>query len=208
MIKEDLLNRWKKLISRFTNTEDAYKYGQLVIDCYNEKHRHYHDINHLIHVLEQFDFAIKNIGIAEATAATIELSIWYHDAIYDTSRTDNELKSAELFEDHANKMGINQNVINDVKRIILITENHYQAASLDEEIMSDCDLSPLGLNKEGFEQSGRDLKKEYPHTPEIKRKEALEKFLAHNGIFRTMLFKKAYEERATKNIEEKIKSFD
>jgi len=207
MREEDLLNRWENLIYRFTNAEDALKYGQIVIDRYNEPHRFYHNIKHLIHVLEQFDFAVEHIGVSQNTAAIIEMAIWYHDAVYNPDKNDNEFQSAELFAEHAQAMDINVNIINDVKRIILVTENHHLASSLDEEIMSDCDLSPLGFTKEGFDKSDKDIRKEYPNTPAIERKKALEKFLKHNGIFKTTIFKKAYESQALENIKEKIESF-
>ena len=63
-----------------------------LVRAYAAPDRHYHDLRHIEALL----------GLADAYADAIvdrdavEAAIWFHDAIYDTRRNDNEARSAEL----------------------------------------------------------------------------------------------------------------
>jgi len=207
MDTEYLLKRWQNLIHNFTDAENASDIGENIIARYNESHRFYHNIEHLSTVLKQIDFAKGNIGISAYCINVIELALWYHDAIYDPKANDNEEKSADLFIKDARQMRINENVIINVSRLILVTKNHFLAKSLDEQIIADCDLSPLGHNKEYFENSNKNLLKEYPDVPEIERIKFLQSLIEHESIFHTFLFRREFEDRAISNIKDKIASF-
>jgi len=70
---------------------DSRKILKEVIEKYTEPHRSYHNLSHIYSLLmmaeEYYDFIENPI--------LFELSIWFHDLIYDPSRNDNEEKSAE-----------------------------------------------------------------------------------------------------------------
>src|SRR5260370_20074579 len=63
-----------------------------LVSAYTAPDRHYHDLRHIEALL----------GLADACAGAItdrdavEAAIWFHDAIYDTRRSDNEERSAAL----------------------------------------------------------------------------------------------------------------
>ena len=60
--------------------------------AYSSKSRHYHNLNHLLEMIELFDVYFNNLK----NPNEVLYSIFYHDSIYKASRKDNELKSAAL----------------------------------------------------------------------------------------------------------------
>lgn len=93
---------------------------QFLIDKWNEPHRYYHNSDHLFELLDM---------ITSRNGDTVSLHIlivaaFFHDAVYDPKRNDNEQKSAELFDamctlkcepDYRQYLQIVMNIINATK---------------------------------------------------------------------------------------------
>jgi predicted metal-dependent HD superfamily phosphohydrolase len=62
---------------------------------YAEPHRHYHALGHVEALLRWLD----SYRALAAKPALIEAAIWFHDAVYDTRRHDNEARSAHWARD-------------------------------------------------------------------------------------------------------------
>ncbi len=85
--------RWQAIWSRLGATlTDASSDPLLIalIEKYGARHRAYHNWAHLDECLAQFDWAW---GLADHPA-DVEMALWFHDAIYDPHRADNEARSA------------------------------------------------------------------------------------------------------------------
>jgi predicted metal-dependent HD superfamily phosphohydrolase len=67
--------------------------GEL-IHAYSSPDRYYHNLTHIQDCLSVFDQTSSLV----AHPKEVELAIWFHDAVYDTRRSDNEQKSAEWAE--------------------------------------------------------------------------------------------------------------
>src|SRR5690348_12839285 len=65
-----------------------------LVAAYTAPGRHYHDLRHIERLLGLADACAGEITDHDA----VEAAIWFHDAIYDTRRHDNEERSAELAE--------------------------------------------------------------------------------------------------------------
>ena len=71
---------------------------------------------------------------------SIELSIWFHDVVYDPEADDNELRSAELFD---SLLGTNLSPERAARihRLIRVTEHPSEPEDMDARLMVDIDLS-------------------------------------------------------------------
>ena len=157
---------------------------------YAEPHRHYHTLEHIEHCLREFDPALA------ADPEAVELAIWFHDAVYDTRRSDNEEKSAALLLE----------LMPDAKRaaaMILVTK-HHKASTPDEALLVDVDLAILGQPREAFDRYEKQIREEYAWVPSLifraKRASILRGFLDRPFIYGTEAFRAKYEEAARANL--------
>ena len=84
---------WFELYRHYHFSEPRKAFNKLIA-TYSEKQRAYHTLQHLYECLVLLDLIRADLKDAHA----VELAIWFHDAVYDPQAKDNELKSAELFE--------------------------------------------------------------------------------------------------------------
>jgi len=170
---------------------------------YGEPHRRYHVLTHPAKMLEigmeHFDLTNEQV-----------LAIWYHDAIYVSGATDNEARSAELFEndyfDNEEECYLLSNRVeiegNTVKQIILDTKTHVPSIKESEAVI-DLDLMGLGSRFEEYWQNARDVRFEFQGFGDVEWKEGrakfLQKMLDREQIFYTE-FGKRLESDARKNM--------
>src|SRR5512138_1089411 len=83
--------RWLDLMSKLGLPPNEETFDAL-LKTYSETHRHYHTVEHIDHCLRELD---AEISLAREPAE-VELALWFHDAVYNSHRSDNEQKSAEL----------------------------------------------------------------------------------------------------------------
>src|SRR5262245_5292010 len=78
---------WKRLGAA---ASDAVLFDDIVA-AYREPHRHYHTLQHL----DECFAKLQTLRAAARHPEEIDLALWFHDAIYDVARTDNEARSAD-----------------------------------------------------------------------------------------------------------------
>ena len=86
----DLMQAWMRLLAPYPSVEDGAGAGARLIEAYAEPHRRYHDVRHLREVLGHID----ELAPAAQDADLVRLAAWFHDAVYDPIRADNEDVSA------------------------------------------------------------------------------------------------------------------
>ena len=191
---------WQQLGS--SSVDDAL-YRELVAS-YGEPHRKYHTMQHLDECFDKF-----RLAHAEAErAAEIEVGLWFHDAIYDTTRYDNEEKSARWARTAVLAAGLSAATAERVYALIMCTRHDAVPDANDEKLLVDVDLSILGAETARFDEYERQVREEYAWVPEpvfrAKRCAILEAFLARNTIFNTRAFIDAYEAKARRNLERSL----
>jgi predicted metal-dependent HD superfamily phosphohydrolase len=136
------------------------------------------------------------------------LALWFHDAIYDVKRHDNEEKSADWARTSASTAGVSAEVCDRVYSLILTTRHKAVPRGTDAEILVDVDLSILGAAPDRFDEYERQVRGEYAWVPEFifrrERKAVLKEFLARPRIFSSTHFRDRYEQQARSNIERSL----
>ncbi|GAB3762696.1 hypothetical protein GCM10028796_14880 [Ramlibacter monticola] len=174
-------------------------YNQLVA-AYSEAHREYHTLQHLRACLAHFEAAAS---LAQHPAE-VELALWFHDAVYDPGRPDNEARSAEWAWRSILAAGCGEEVAQRVQALVLATKGHAPSEDPDTRLLLDIDLAILGAAPARFDDYDRQIRAEYGHLPEAEfragRAEVLAAFLARPRIYLTSAFHDALEHRARENL--------
>lgn len=171
-----------------------------IIARYVEPHRKYHTLRHLEECLSRLDEARR----IAARPEEIELALWFHDALYDVRRADNEERSAEWARASAAAAGLPAEVCDRVQRLVLVTRHDAEPESTDEAILADIDLSVLGASSQRFAEYETAIREEYDWVPrlvfDVKRRSILKGFLRRRSIFRTAHFANRFERQARENL--------
>ena len=85
-------DRWRILWQAAGATVAPAEWYERLRNAYTEPQRYYHTQQHIAECLREFDQA-RHFARQPAAA---ELALWFHDAVYDPSRGDNEEQSAAL----------------------------------------------------------------------------------------------------------------
>lgn len=175
--------------------------------AYAEPARHYHTSAHIAECLLLLD----RFSYLAGHAREVELAIWFHDAVYDTERSDNEELSAVWARRRLSSVGVGQAEINRIAEMIMATRTH-ESSNDDCSLLLDIDLSILGAPPDEFEAYDRAIRREYAWVPEerysIGRRAILNSFLSRPRIYKTAEFFDIYERQARNNLRRKVSQLD
>jgi len=175
-----------------------------ILARYSEPHRRYHTTRHLDECFAQLDPARR---LAERPAE-VALALWFHDAIYDPRRQDNEAKSADWARESALAAGVPTDAAQRVHTLILATRHAAVPQGRDEQVLVDVDLAILGAATERFDEYERQVGDEYAWVPGFvfrsKRKAILQEFLARPALYSTPHFRDRLEAQARANLTRSI----
>jgi predicted metal-dependent HD superfamily phosphohydrolase len=180
-----------------------------LVRAYAAPDRHYHSLAHIETLL---DLARQHAG-ALSDAEAIEAAIWFHDAVYDTHRDDNEAKSAALATERLSGAAAADRV-HRIAAMIRATAGHQlpdfsdAAAARDCALFLDMDLAILGAAPDAFAAYEEAVRREYAWVPEplwIKgRGKVLESFLARPAIYKSAPFRASHEAAARHNLAQSL----
>jgi predicted metal-dependent HD superfamily phosphohydrolase len=193
-----LASRWTEAWQSLGATPDSGLLNML-LTAYGERHRSYHTVRHLEECFAQFDLLKPD---AERPAE-VELALWFHDAIYDPRRSDNEERSAQWAFEAMNT--VSPDAAERVKGLVMVTRHEAVPHGIDAKIVVDVDLSILGAEEKRFGEYEAQIREEYAWVPRPlyrrARRKILEGFLERPTIFGTAKFVALYETQARGNLE-------
>ena len=172
---------------------------------YAEPHRHYHAVGHIEALLRWLD---RYRTLAQEPAL-IGAAIWFHDAVYDTRRQDNEQRSATMAAEALGALGWPVAAIERVVSLVLATQ-HHQAGVADRDawLFLDLDLSVLGQSAAHYAAYASAVRAEYAWVEERAyrsgRATVLQGFLAREQIYRTPVLHDAWEAAARRNLQSEL----
>lgn len=173
---------------------------QQLLDGWAQPHRRYHTLQHLRECLALFD---RHRALA-AHPGEVALALWFHDAVYDTSRHDNEAASADWAVRVLRAVGAAQDVAARVRALVMATCHRGVPETADERLLVDIDLAILGAGEARFAEYEQQIRDEYGFVPEAlfreKRREILLGFLARPVLFSTPALARRLDAAARANL--------
>lgn len=170
---------------------------------YGEAGRHYHSWRHIADLLEGHDAVRALPDFAGLDHDAIDLAILFHDAVYDTARTDNEVRSAALLLTHAGPAA-ESGPIRAAEAMIQATAAHAPSDDAATRLMLDLDLAVLGAPRPVYEAYAAAIRREYAAVPEAAwrfgRAGVLDRFLARLDLYQTRPFRDRFETAARTNL--------
>lgn len=171
---------------------------------YSAPHRAYHTLQHL-------DECLAGLARERSHAerpAEIALALWFHDAIYDVHRHDNEERSADWAQQALRAAGVAEDAARRVHALVMATRHDAQPEGTDAQLLVDIDLSILGAPAARFAEYERQIRIEYAHVPpevfEPRRRAILGSFLARDPLYLTTSVRARLETQARLNLQKAI----
>lgn len=195
-----LLTRWQSMWRQLGALQSDDKLFARLVECYSEPHRRYHTVQHLHECFTHLD---EVRSLAEQ-AGEVEVALWFHDAIYDTRRKDNEERSAAWARSSALSSGLPPERADRIAELIVATKHDAVAVGTDASLLVDIDLAILGADTARFDEYEVQVREEYAWVPKPfyrkARRQILQQFLDRERIYSTEFFHTEYEARARENI--------
>ncbi len=192
---------WDSLMKSIGNPDWSEKTFAELVTRYSEPHRHHHNLEHIVSMLDELEL-ISTLFVFEDQTA-MKLAVWYHDAIYDPKAKNNEEQSALLI---IKSFGVK------VSDLILATKHTLDPDDVNARFLVDLDLAILGKSEKEFDRYEDNIRKEYSHVSEedfrLGRAKVLQSFLNRQSIYSTNFFRDKYENTARKNLERSIKKLE
>jgi predicted metal-dependent HD superfamily phosphohydrolase len=177
-LREDLLARW------------------------SESHRKHHTVTHLHEMLDAIGL-LADSGV-KFDREVVELAAWFHNAIYEIGRDDNEDRSAEL----ARELLASSPIRDEVARLVLVTKTHKVADDdVNGGVLCDADLSVLGSETFRYRAYAAAVREEYADVPEGIYKPARARVLSSlldGQLFHTAVGRERWDQLARRNVAEEI----
>ena len=168
--------------------------------AYGAPDRHYHNQAHVAQCLQ----ALHTHSVLTEHSAEMALALWFHDAIYDSRRSDNEALSAAWARQFLRAQGASTTLLESVSDLVMATQHTSNCADADAQLLVDIDLGILGQSAEHFDHYDQAIRREYHWVAEADyrsgRAAVLRSFLARPHIYYTPTFQQRYERQARSNL--------
>ena len=153
----DLRARFTSLVEALGGRVNGEALSALLA-AWSETHRVHHGLRHLAECLDVLDRFAGRFGDTSA----VELALWFHDAVYDPTRRDNEERSAAWLMEFAANSGLREPIA--ARAAALVRSTAYDVPTTGEsreaDLLHDADLAILGAEPFRFFEYERAIRKE------------------------------------------------
>jgi predicted metal-dependent HD superfamily phosphohydrolase len=196
---------FKQLCQRYRQDDElADELWFELVSRYSEEGRYYHTLTHLSDLYFLLQELRSNIRVWD----TVLFSLFYHDAIYDPLKQDNEERSGDLAARRLRELNVPEETILGCMSMIHATKSHQQALDGGVNLFTDADLAILGQSGERYRSYTSQIRMEYSMYPDAVynsgRSGVLKHFLSMNRIYKTEAFRERYEDNARLNMKQEL----
>jgi len=124
---------------------------------YDEPQRHYHATSHIVDLLEKF---VPISGQFERSDEAMA-ALYFHDAIYEIGKPDNETLSAELALEALPQLGFTADATARVAVTIEATASHAATGDADTDLFIDLDMSILAAPRKQYSVYAHNVMSEF-----------------------------------------------
>ncbi|MGW4466935.1 HD domain-containing protein [Micromonospora sp. NPDC004704] len=163
-----LVERWRAAVRGAGATAaepDLSAAGEDLLRRWEEPHRQYHTVGHLVAVLDVVDAEAGWTGDADS----VRLAAWCHDAVYDPQSPGdtNERASAALATELLTGLGLPASAVTEVERLVLLTAGHrVEPTDRAGALLCDADLAILAAPAAAYDEYAAAIRREYHHVPD------------------------------------------
>jgi len=197
MLKQIFINLNSHYIA---NSKLAVEFWDEIESAHSNPKRYYHTLLHLENIYKQ----LAEIKPLIKSWETVLFSLFYHDVVYNTLKSNNEERSADFAEKRLKKIEVPIEIIENCKQQILATKNHIKSKDTDTNYFTDADLSILGQDWDAYKTYLNNVRKEYKIYPNViykrGRKKVIQYFLEKDNIYKTEHFFDKFETQAKNNL--------
>jgi hypothetical protein len=116
----DARQSWARAWRGIGAVDDGVAVRDALLAAYAEPHRKYHTLQHLHECLD----LLAPATAAAARPCEVEVALWFHDAIYDVRRSDNEERSADWASAAVAAAGVAAAIVERIRSLVLATKAH------------------------------------------------------------------------------------
>ena len=200
LVSVDLQASWQRAWRGIGARSGGDSLRAALMAAWREPQRRYHTLQHLGECLDLFE----RVDALAAHRAEVEVGLWFHDAVYDVQRSDNEARSAAWLRDAARADGVAGDVVERICALIMATRHAALPRGVDAQLLVDIDLAILAAAEPRFAEYERQIRAEYAFVPEAtfraRRRAVLAGFLARERIYSTAQLHDELEARARANL--------
>ena len=188
---------WLALVAPRSGIEQAAAWWRQLFTRYTEPHRHYHNLSHIRDVL----------ALVEGDPAAA--AVWFHDAVYDLRRDDNEEASAKLAATALRQLEFRMTTIDLVAQMIRATARHESGHLPPQALLFlDADLAIFGSEGARYAAYVAAVREEFHFLSDddFRRTRAamIERFLQRPQIYFTRARQERFEAQARANLTEEL----
>jgi predicted metal-dependent HD superfamily phosphohydrolase len=210
MLSPTLAARWHALTAPLL-PDAARREAELarLAAAYDAPERHYHTLQHIENLLDRV------AAYPLQDPVVVGLAIWFHDAVYNALRHDNETKSAEwalAFLQETNLAPARRERVAD---LIRRTQDHTQPQpphDADLLLFLDADLSILGAPETAYWDYARQVRREYRLVPDLLyrpgRRKVLAKLLTAPVLYHTPALQAELDAPARHNLQAELNAWE
>ncbi len=200
-------SHWSELATPLHITDPVNVFRALEVH-YEGRGRKYHTAHHINECLSELARARQ----PEAENPLVEYALWFHDAVYNTFSSKNELRSADWAAHVLEKSGAPPASIETVRSLIMATRHGEQPTDPAHQLLVDVDLAILGADPDRYRDFELQIRAEYWWVPTaLYRKQRialLRSFIMRQSVYATHEFRERYERLARNNISWAMEQLD
>lgn len=196
---DSLLSDWTDLWRQAGATPAPDLFARLMA-AWSEPQRQYHTLQHLGECLAHF----RALAHLPDHPVEVGFALFFHDAVYELGRPDNEARSADWARDELLAADLPADLAERVAALILATCHDAEPQGIDAQVLVDIDLAILGAAPARFAEYEAQVRREYGHLPdEVFRRgrmAILQQFRDRTCLFSTPDARERWETQARQNL--------